>query len=192
MHEQSSSASPATEKEGEKRWEYPSQQMFYNAMRRKGYDPDEKDMGMVVAIHNAVNERTWSHIATLEHHLHPECEQLKLVHFRGRPLDPSPKARLRSLLGYKPPFDRHDWLVDRCGEHVRYVIDFYQGQAEPNKPIATHIDARPAVDSLGAAWDRMRLLFSSPSHQRIPLSMSAPTEHQQQPQSQVSSDPEKK
>jgi hypothetical protein len=23
------------------------------------------------------------------------------------------------------PFDRHDWVVDRCGQEVRYVIDFY-------------------------------------------------------------------
>lgn len=25
------------------------------------------------------------------------------------------------------PFDRHDWIVDRCGREVRYVIDFYDG-----------------------------------------------------------------
>lgn len=29
---------------------------------------------------------------------------------------------------YKLPFDRHDWIVDRCGTEVRYVIDFYQGE----------------------------------------------------------------
>ena len=23
------------------------------------------------------------------------------------------------------PFDRHDWTVDRCGEEVRYIIDYY-------------------------------------------------------------------
>jgi len=38
---------------------------------------------------------------------------------RGRPQDYSPKARLLNLLGYKLPFDRHDWIVDRCGEEVR-------------------------------------------------------------------------
>ena len=41
-------------------WVYPSDQMFYNAMRKKGYEPREEDMRTVVAIHNAVNERTWS------------------------------------------------------------------------------------------------------------------------------------
>lgn len=40
---------------------------------------------------------------------------------RGRPQEFSPKARLLNLLGYRLPFDRHDWVVDRCGEEVRYV-----------------------------------------------------------------------
>jgi hypothetical protein len=38
---------------------------------------------------------------------------------RGRPQDYSPKARLLNLLGYRLPFDRHDWVVDRCGQEVR-------------------------------------------------------------------------
>lgn len=37
----------------------------------------------------------------------------------GRPNQLSPKARLLNLLGYKLPFDRHDWVVDRCGRDVR-------------------------------------------------------------------------
>ena len=28
-------------------------------------------------------------------------------------------------MGGQLPFDRHDWWVDRCGQEVRYVIDFY-------------------------------------------------------------------
>ena len=39
-------------------WVYPSEQMFYNAMKRKGYKPKEQDMSTVVAIHNHVNNRT--------------------------------------------------------------------------------------------------------------------------------------
>lgn len=31
-------------------------QMFYNAMKRKGWKPDEDDMNVIVAIHNAVCE----------------------------------------------------------------------------------------------------------------------------------------
>lgn len=34
-------------------WVYPSEQMFYNAMKRKGWTPAEDDMAAVVAIHNA-------------------------------------------------------------------------------------------------------------------------------------------
>ena len=47
------------------------------------------------------------------------CAQPRLVRFVGRPQDYSPKARLLNLLGYKLPFDRHDWTVDRCGTQVR-------------------------------------------------------------------------
>ena len=43
-------------------WMYPSEQMFYNAMRRKGWSPSEQDMQSVVAIHNGVNERAWSEV----------------------------------------------------------------------------------------------------------------------------------
>ena len=39
------------------KWVYPSEQQYYNAMRRKGWNPDERDVPMVLAIHNAVNEQ---------------------------------------------------------------------------------------------------------------------------------------
>ena len=32
---------------------------------------------------------------------------------------------MSSWLGGSLPFDRHDWYVDRNGQEVRYVIDFY-------------------------------------------------------------------
>eukprot|EP00887_Chlorella_sp_A99_P006837 scaffold2.g6837.t1 len=108
-------------------WVYPSEQMFYNAMRRKGWSPSEEDMTAVVAIHNAVNERAWR------------------------------EARLLNLLGYKLPFDRHDWVVDRCGKEVRYVIDFYNAAPLPDMPLAMHLDVRPALDSPAAAWERVKM-----------------------------------
>ncbi len=40
----------------------------------------------------------------------------------------TPKARWNTLLGYTAPFDRHDWVIDRCGKEVEYVIDFYEGK----------------------------------------------------------------
>ena len=46
-------------------------------------------------------------------------------------------------MGGQLPFDRHDWYVDRCGQEVRYVIDFYfhedkAGTAEVILSIAQH------------------------------------------------------
>lgn len=36
--------------------------MFFEAMKRKGHDPQAADMRTVVPIHNAVNERAWAEI----------------------------------------------------------------------------------------------------------------------------------
>lgn len=47
-------------------WIYPSEEMFFNAMKRKSYNPDEKDMQTIVPIHNAVNERAWQEIKEWE------------------------------------------------------------------------------------------------------------------------------
>ncbi|KAJ3297211.1 hypothetical protein HK104_000728 [Borealophlyctis nickersoniae] len=47
-------------------WVYPSEQMFFNAMRRKSWKPEEKDMEVVVPIHNAVNEQCWRKILEWE------------------------------------------------------------------------------------------------------------------------------
>jgi len=59
-------------------------------------------------------------------------------------------------LGFKLPFDRHDWVVDRCGTDVRYVIDFYNAKsADPRSPIAMHLDTRPALDSVSSVMDRL-------------------------------------
>lgn len=45
-----------------------------------------------------------------------------------------------------------------CPFHqVRYVIDFYNAAPEPDKPIGMHLDVRPALDSLQAAVDRIRM-----------------------------------
>jgi len=148
------------------RWAYPSEQMFYNAMVRKGFRPNEREMPAVVSIHNAVNERAWAQVMRYER-LHLADDEVQdpskmpvLVKFQGRPNDLSPRARWRTLLGYAPPFDRHDWLVRRHdGTHVRYVLDFYHGRgdATAGRPVGMHIDARPALDSPAAALDRARL-----------------------------------
>ena len=51
-----------------------------------------------------------------------QCGEPRLKRFQGRPNEYSPKARLLKLLGYKLPFDRHDWVVDRCGRDVRCAV----------------------------------------------------------------------
>lgn len=64
------------------------------------------------------------------------------------------------LCRYKLPFDRHDWVVDRCGEKVTYVIDFYSGKANPNVPgsVSFFLDVRPALSPSGV-WDRIKMSF---------------------------------
>ena len=37
-------------------------------------------------------------------------------------------------MGGQLPFDRHDWYVDRCGQEVRYVIDFYFHEEKAGTP----------------------------------------------------------
>ncbi|CAO0796857.1 unnamed protein product [Mucor circinelloides] len=83
----------------DKLWIYPSEQMFFNAMRRKNWNPEEKDMSVVVPIHNAVNEMAWQKILEWEKMHETECQQPMLAKFEGRPKDITPKARIRSWFG---------------------------------------------------------------------------------------------
>ena len=62
------------------------------------------------------------------------------------------------------PFDRHDWVVDRDGEEIRYVIDFYSGHeskqaSSNNDAVSMYLDVRPAVDSFGSVIDRIYMGF---------------------------------
>ena len=61
---------------------------------------------------------------------------------------------------YERPFDRHDWTVDRCGKKVRYIIDYYDsGTVEKDTYKFALLDVRPALDSPGAVWDRMKVAY---------------------------------
>ena len=65
-----------------------------------------------------------------------------------------------NLLRYEYPFDRHDWIVDRCGRDVRYVIDYYDGgSVDPKSYQFALLDVRPAFDSPTAVWDRMKVCW---------------------------------
>jgi len=163
------------ENAGSNNWVYPSEQMFFNAMQRKGWNPSERDMSSVVAIHNAVNERTWSEVMKWEKMHCAVCTQPRLVKFHGRPTDYSPKARLYSLFGYKLPFDRHDWVIDRCGTPVRYVIDFYVGKPDDKHAISYYLDVRPALDDWRSVVDRVRMNLNSVLPQQDGSASAKPT-----------------
>ena len=124
--------------------------MFFDAMKRKNYSPQAGDMHSIVPIHNAVNERAWKEILVWERGRGSEiCGGPKLVSFSGQATALTPKARFNSLLGYSAPFDRHDWVVDRCGTKVEYVIDFYAGKDEgkPGKSLNFYLDVRPKLNT---------------------------------------------
>ncbi|KAH8108144.1 cytochrome c/c1 heme-lyase [Cristinia sonorae] len=134
-------------------WVYPSEHQFFNAMARKNHNPQATDMKVIVPIHNAVNERAWAEVMKWEAGQGGEqCGGVKLVSFKGRPNDRTPKAYLKTLLGYTAPFDRHDWVVDRCGSRMRYVIDFYTGRNPLGGP-SFYLDVRPALDN----WEGARM-----------------------------------
>ncbi|TLS27101.1 hypothetical protein PpBr36_05092 [Pyricularia pennisetigena] len=86
-----------------------------------------------------------------------------LVRFQGRPKDMTPKAAFFQVMGWlypskfetEPPFDRHDWYVQRDfngqKKEVRYVIDYYSGPPEPTGEPVFYLDVRPAATPTGAA-----------------------------------------
>ncbi|ORY14759.1 cytochrome c/c1 heme-lyase [Clohesyomyces aquaticus] len=91
----------------------------------------------------------------------------KLLRFTGRPTEQTPKSRLLQALGQvypekfgtNPPFDRHDWFIERCGpggcKELRYVIDYYEGEPEPTGEPVFYLDVRPAVDGPRPAAERL-------------------------------------
>eukprot|EP00276_Gloeochaete_wittrockiana_P022285 CAMPEP_0184341810 /NCGR_PEP_ID=MMETSP1089-20130417/10417_1 /TAXON_ID=38269 ORGANISM="Gloeochaete wittrockiana, Strain SAG46.84" /NCGR_SAMPLE_ID=MMETSP1089 /ASSEMBLY_ACC=CAM_ASM_000445 /LENGTH=360 /DNA_ID=CAMNT_0026670309 /DNA_START=75 /DNA_END=1157 /DNA_ORIENTATION=- len=136
-------------------WVYPSEQMFYNKSRQKGTVPDEESMKTVIAVHNGINEYTWQQILEWER-LHPENTNPILRRFRGLPGKFTIKSQLRSLFGWNKPFDRHDWIVDRNGEEVRYIIDYYETDEPGPSGLNIFVDVRPAPDSITNIFDRFR------------------------------------
>lgn len=91
----------------------------------------------------------------------------RLIRFMGRPKDLTPKATMVQVLGWlypskfgtEPPFDRHDWFVERQTpsgpKEVRYVIDYYSAPPEPTGEPVFYLDIRPAVDTPTAAVERL-------------------------------------
>lgn len=137
-------------------WIYPSQKQFFEAMQRKNWNPDTSDMKVIVPIHNLVNERAWKHILMWEQPYNEqatkECGGITLTSFKGDSKKMTPRAWLRLVIGgQQPPFDRHDWLVNRCGTEVEYVIDFYNGEEQGDANV--WLDVRPKLNS----WEGIKL-----------------------------------
>ncbi|CDS41964.1 cytochrome c type heme lyase [Echinococcus multilocularis] len=160
-----SSIPKAEVEEGEEtNWVYPSAQMFWNAMLRKGWRwrDDEigpEDLNNIVRIHNANNEAAWAEVLKWEELHYHKCRTPRLRRFAGDANNYSPRARIRHWMGHELPFDRHDWVVDRCGCDVRYIIDYYDSEkVDPDFKFAL-LDVRPALDSFSALWDRVRMAW---------------------------------
>lgn len=47
----------------------------------------------------------------------------------------------------------------RRAPQVRYVIDFYSAAPAAGAAVGMYLDVRPALDSPGALWDRLRVQF---------------------------------
>lgn len=60
-----------------------------------------------------------------------------------------------------PPFDRHDWFVERVNpsgtgvRQIRYVIDYYSAPDDEDGNPVFALDVRPAVDSPTLAAERV-------------------------------------
>ncbi|RUS84712.1 hypothetical protein EGW08_007540 [Elysia chlorotica] len=148
--------------DSDEKWVYPSPQMFWNAMLRKGWrwkesDISQRDMDHIINIHNSNNELAWREVLKWEALHADECETPRLKRFAGFASKYSPRARIRSWLGYELPFDRHDWVVDRNGKEVRYVIDYYDGGKVNKDYEFALLDVRPALDSFEAVKDRVKV-----------------------------------
>ncbi|KAH7255338.1 cytochrome c/c1 heme-lyase [Fusarium redolens] len=136
-------------------WVYPSEKMFFDAMKRKGYDARVADMKTVVPIHNAVNERAWKEIKEWEapYLKGTKCDGPKLESFANKMDRMTPTARFNTILGYTAPFDRHDWVIDRCGTRVDYVIDFYAGRPDGKGGPSFYLDVRPKLNT----WEGVKM-----------------------------------
>ncbi|KAL2000823.1 hypothetical protein VTN02DRAFT_2583 [Thermoascus thermophilus] len=158
-------------------WIYPSERQFFEALIRKNNTPASvtsptelaTSVASIIPIHNAVNEKAWAEILEWESRAPADdpgskkCGGPRLYSFRGLGVEPqflSPRARINGWLGYQRPFDRHDWVVERCGgKRIEYVIDFYQGKSSGGNTAAGlaanagsgklsfYLDVRPKLNS---------------------------------------------
>lgn len=73
------SSIPKADTQNNETWEYPSEQMFWNAMLRKGWkwkddQIQQNDMSNIIRIHNANNEKAWREVLKWEAFHCGECK----------------------------------------------------------------------------------------------------------------------
>lgn len=57
-------------------------------------------------------------------------------------------------------FDRYDWVVDRCGKEVRYIIDYYDiGEVDKRIYEFTVLDVRLVFDLFFVMMDRFKVVM---------------------------------
>mmetsp|Transcript_31502 Transcript_31502/g.43855 ORF Transcript_31502/g.43855 Transcript_31502/m.43855 type:complete len:413 (-) Transcript_31502:261-1499(-) len=166
--------------EGIDNWVYPSPKMFWNAMDRKGKHPERynpEDISGVVRIHNFVNEKAWNEILKWEAMHEDSCPKgPSLTSFKGKYDKLSAKGAMNK---YVPgmmgaPFDRHDWVINRCGKTVRYVLDYYKDPSLAEDP-KIRLDVRPAPDSVDNLLDWVKYSSYSKNAQNKKISFEETT-----------------
>uniref|UniRef100_A0A6A7GAV6 Holocytochrome c-type synthase n=1 Tax=Hirondellea gigas TaxID=1518452 RepID=A0A6A7GAV6_9CRUS len=145
-----------------KTWLNPSAGQLYRSCHRKNKGLEVDDAPAMSSTHVAITEGTWNAILEYENLHKSSCPEVKLARFWGMFEQHTIKARLIHSLGNDYPFDRHDWVVDRCGKEVRYIIDYYSTQkngSTDDDDLEFFIDARPAPNFFGLV-DRAHLAFN--------------------------------
>ncbi len=165
------------------------QQMYNALLRKGYTDTDPEHVTSMVSVHNYLNEGAWNEVRVWEGLFAKglgdgwkkclrgeegiaqsdvaDVADPKLMRFQGRPKEMTPKAAFHQFLGRiwpskfdtAPPFDRHDWYIERKAngesKEIRYIIDYYEGPDEPNGEPVFYLDVRPAVDSPIFAAERI-------------------------------------
>ena len=96
----------------------------YSGWRWRDEDPEPDQMQAIIKIHNKNNELAWQEVLKWEAFHAEDCPSgPTLVKFGGKAKEFSLRAKIRhKLFDYELPYDRHDWIVNRCGKHVSFFI----------------------------------------------------------------------
>jgi len=137
----------------------PGQTFVSKSHIQKGKNkPTWIDLSEEMVQEDTPQEMALNEILLWENFIGSDLDELKLLRYCNKPREYSPHARFRGLLGYGLPFNRHDWIIDRSGREVRYVIDYYDLGDENGYHTGENIelDVRPAFNSIDAIFYRAK------------------------------------